>query len=177
MDKCSRAGGGDEGLRFCTCWAALSDSTANSTDRLFRDWRRVPQVLCEEAKEGRVEPSEPSVLWKTVLCQGQNVSMQNVKLPNSFQANSQEESWQHWGCRAQNLWILEKDCIAIGIKYLSSLPNIRRSVAFSLERSAIFSALSRSLWKLLWIFLISSLLVENWTWMSVGRHSYNTDPT
>lgn len=58
------------------------------------------------------------------------------------------------------------------MKYLSSLPNMRRSAAFSFERSAIFSALSRSLWKLLWIFLMSSLLVENWTWMSVGRYSY-----
>ena len=57
-------------------------------------------------------------------------------------------------------------------KYLSSLPNMSRSVAFSFERSAIFSALSRSLWKLLWIFLISSLLVENWAWMSAGRYSY-----
>lgn len=47
-----------------------------------------------------------------------------------------------------------------------------RSVAFSLERSAIFSARSRSLWKLLWIFLISSLLEENWAWMSAGRYSY-----
>lgn len=61
------------------------------------------------------------------------------------------------------------------MKYLSSLPNMRRSVAFSLERSAIFSALSRSLWKLLWIFLIRSLLVENWAWMSAGRYSYRTD--
>lgn len=49
---------------------------------------------------------------------------------------------------------------------------MRRSVAFSLERSAIFSALSRSLWKLVWIFLISSLLVKNWAWISAGRYSY-----
>lgn len=55
--------------------------------------------------------------------------------------------------------------------YLSSLPNIRRSVAFSLERSAIFSALSRSLLKLLWIFLINSRLVKNWAWISAGRSS------
>lgn len=51
--------------------------------------------------------------------------------------------------------------VLIIIKYLSSLPNMRRSAAFSFERSAIFSALSRSLWKLLWMFLIISLLVEN----------------
>lgn len=56
-------------------------------------------------------------------------------------------------------------------EYLSSWPNKSRSVAFSCERSAIFSALSRSRWKLLWIFLISSLLVENWAWMSAGRYS------
>lgn len=55
----------------------MSDSTANSTDRLLRDCRSVPQVLCEEAKDGRDEPSEPSVLWKTALSRGQNVSMPN----------------------------------------------------------------------------------------------------
>lgn len=64
--------------------------------------------------------------------------------------------------------------IPVIIKYLSSLPNMRRSDALSLERSTIFSALSRSLWKLLWIFLIISLLVENWAWMSAGRYSCNT---
>ena len=57
------------------------------------------------------------------------------------------------------------------VTYLSSLPNMSKSVAFSLERSAIFSARSRSLWKLLWMFLINSLLAENWFWMSVGRYS------
>lgn len=55
--------------------------------------------------------------------------------------------------------------------HLSSLPNIRRSVAFSLERTAIFSALSRSLLKLLWMFLIKSRLVKNWAWISAGRYS------
>lgn len=48
----------------------MSDSTANSTERLFSDWRRVPQVLCEEAKEGRGEASEPSVLQKIQYYRG-----------------------------------------------------------------------------------------------------------
>lgn len=58
-----KAGGGMEewGGGF-TCWAALSDSTANSTDRLFRAWRRAPQVLWDEAQVGREEPSEPKAL-------------------------------------------------------------------------------------------------------------------
>lgn len=67
-DELCRAGGGGrgggEGPRARTCWAALSDSTANSTERLFSDWRSVPQVFCEEAKAGRDEASEPSVLQR-----------------------------------------------------------------------------------------------------------------
>lgn len=184
MDKHSRGSGLDGGLRaIYTCWAALSDSTANSTDRLFRDWRRVPQVLCEEAKEGRDEASEPSVLSKNSIITRAECNIVVSQLPNSFRADNHEKT-QHRGFgilltfvfSAQKLW-QEKDFIPIIMKYLSSLPNMRRSVAFSFERSAIFSALSRSFWKLLWIFLISSLLVENWAWMSAGRYSYKTNAT
>lgn len=139
----SRAGGGDGGVGGYTCWAALSDSTANSTDRLFRDWRRVPQVAWEEAQGGRGEPSEPNKLQETTrLSDGRRAVGRHAHRP---------------------------------ITHLSSLPNISRSVAFSLERSAIFSALSRSLLKLLWIFLINSRLVENWPWMSAGRYSYQRE--
>lgn len=80
-----------------TCWAALSDSTANSTDRLFRDWRRVPQVLCEEAKEGRDEASEPSVLKKNSVITGAGWNIVVSELPNSFQGNNHEETQQHRG--------------------------------------------------------------------------------
>lgn len=126
-----------------TCSAALSDSTANSTDRLFRDWRRAPQVPREEAQGGREEPSEPNKLQETTrLSDGGRAVARHRHRP---------------------------------LTYLSSLPNISRSVAFSLERSAIFSALSRSLLKLLWTFLINSRLVENWAWMSAGRYSYRKE--
>lgn len=54
----------DGGVGGYTCWAALSDSTANSTDRLFRDWRSAPQELWDEAQDGRQESSEPKTLWE-----------------------------------------------------------------------------------------------------------------
>ena len=166
----------------CTCWAALSDNTANSTDRLFRDWRSVPQVLWEEAKEGIVEASDPSVLSENSVITEPDCNMVASELPNSFQTNNRDDTG--FGAlltfvfSVQNLCILQEDFNFIPsiMKYLSSRPNMRRSVAFSLERSAILSALSRSFWKLLWIFLISSLLVENWAWMSAGRYSYKTEP-
>lgn len=161
LDECSRAGGeeGGRGVWSRTCWAALSDSTANSTDRFFRDWRRVPQVLCEEAKEGRAEVSEPR------------------ELPRNIDSGRGSETLSCQTYReAQRIWNLINISVPpkawrtpLILKYLSSLPNMRRSDALSFERSAIFSALSRSLWKLLWIFLISSRLVENWAWMSAGR--------
>ena len=50
------------GLQVFTCWAALSDSNANSTERPLRDFLKVAQVLWEEARGGIDEASEPSVL-------------------------------------------------------------------------------------------------------------------
>lgn len=40
----------------------MSDSTANSAQRLLRDWHSVPQVLSEEAMEGREALFDPSAL-------------------------------------------------------------------------------------------------------------------
>lgn len=183
MDKHSRGSGLDGGLR------------AIPAEQLCQTARRTPQTDSSETDAGsprcfvkrpRREETKhlsPAYCRKNSIITRAECNIVVSQLPNSFRADNHEKT-QHRGFgilltfvfSAQKLW-QEKDFIPIIMKYLSSLPNMRRSVAFSFERSAIFSALSRSFWKLLWIFLISSLLVENWAWMSAGRYSYKTNAT
>lgn len=52
-------------------------------------------MLCEEAKEGSDEASEPSVLKKNSVITGAEWNIVVSELPNSFQGNNHEETQQH----------------------------------------------------------------------------------
>lgn len=184
LDERSRAGGGG--------WRTECPYLLSSFVRQHSELHREALQWLTQRPPGALWGGQGGKRWSIwAQCAAENSIITGTEcntvapqLPNAFQAHYHEETQQHRGFwtvltfvfSVQNLWILEKDfnLISIIMKYLSSLPNMRRSVAFSFERSAIFSALSRSLWKLLWMFLISSLLVENWDWMSAGRYSYRT---
>ena len=153
----SRAGGEDEGQRVVP--AEQLCPTEQRTPRTDSSVTDAASPTCSVRRPRREEARRLS----PVCCRKQHYYRNRMKHCCIQAAKRRIFEYQHFVFSVQHLCMPESDFNFIWriMKYLSSLPNMSRSVAFSFERSAIFSALSRSLWKLLWIFLISSLLVEN----------------